>query len=244
MDPDVADVDGLSAEAAEDISPETRQPEAVALTTGHLRQVHDGHGVSSAVDPEESVTGQWKSESTIVGEGTARSAAETADDDVVAEKLPPGDNAPEDDYHVQAGEMAAVDAAGASTSPDMAQLPTLNSGAASLQDSSAPASTTSVSSQGGGGETDEEERRSTEDNQNGQAEPHSSPNEVDHSTDLPSKLHRLWGTSPPDRAEGLAVLRNMLGYRIELDGILSRHMPTKVRYGRPKPSRQGLTGLW
>ncbi|CAM9808914.1 unnamed protein product [Ectocarpus sp. 6 AP-2014] len=234
MDPDVADVDGLSAEAAEDISSETRQPEAVALATGHLRQVHDGHGVGGAVDPEESFTDQRKPEKTIAGEGTARSAAETADDDVVAEKLPPGDNASEGGYHVQAGETSAVDAAGTYTSPDAAQLPTLNSGAASLQDSPAPASTTSVSSQGGGGETDEEERSSTEGNQHGQAEPHSNPDEVDHLNDLPSKLHRLWGTSPPDRAEGLAVLRNMLGYRKELDGILSRHVPTKgSRYTRP-----------
>ncbi|CAM9331727.1 unnamed protein product [Ectocarpus sp. 12 AP-2014] len=234
MDPDVADVDGLSAEAAEDISPETRQPEAVALAAWHLRQVHDGHGVGSAVDPGESVTGQRKSESTIAGEGTARSAVETADDDVVAEKLPPGDNAPEGGSHVQAGEIAAVDAAGASTSPDAGQLPTLDNSAASLQDSSAPASTTSFSSRGAGGETDEEERSSTEGKQHGQAELHSSPDKVDHSNDLPSKLHRLWGTSPPDRAEGLAVLRNMLGYRKELDGILSRHVPIKgSRYMRP-----------
>ncbi|CAM9717326.1 unnamed protein product, partial [Ectocarpus sp. 4 AP-2014] len=233
MDPDVADFDGLSAKAAEDISSETRHPEAVALATGHLRKVHDGHGVDSAVDPEESATDQPTTEGTIAGEGTARSTADTAGGDVVTEKLPPGDNAPEGGgSHVHAGEIAAVDAAGASTSPDANQLPTLDISAASLQDSSAPAGTTSagttsVSSQGTGGETDEEERSSTEGKQHGQAELHSSPDEVDHSNDLPSKLHRLWGTSPPDRAEGLAVLRNMLGYRKELDAILSRHVPTK-----------------
>lgn len=230
MDPDVADVDGVSAEAAEDISSERQQPEAVDPATGNLHQLHDGHGVGSTVNSEESDTDQRKPEGTIAGEGTVSSAAEAAGGDELAEKPSPCDNAPEGGYHVQAGETAAVDAAGASPSPDVAQLPTLNSSVASPQDSAAPASTTSVSSQGGGGETDEEERSSTEGKQHGQAKPHSSTDEADHSNDLPSQLQRLWGTSPPDRVEGLAVLRNMLGYRKELDGILSRHVPTKVRY--------------
>lgn len=231
MDPDVADVHGLSAEAAEDISSKTGQPESVALATGHLCQDHDGYGVGSVVDPEESSTDQQKTESTIVGEGTASSAEAAGDGTAAVGNLLLGDNPPEGGFHVQAGEIAGDCAAGPSASADAAQPPALNSSAASRQDSSAPASTTtSVSSQGGGGETDEEERSSTEGNQNGQAEPHSSTDEADHSNDLPSQLNRLWGTSPPDRAEGLAALRNMLGCRKELDGILSRHVSTKVRY--------------
>lgn len=50
------------------------------------------------------------------------------------------------------------------------------------------------------------------------------------SDDLPTQLTRLWGTSsPPDRAEGLKAMRNMLEHRENLDVILSRLMAAKVR---------------
>lgn len=49
------------------------------------------------------------------------------------------------------------------------------------------------------------------------------------SDDLPTQLTRLWGTSsPPDRADELAAMRNMLEHRKNLDAILSRLMVAKV----------------
>lgn len=117
--------------------------------------------------------------------------------------------------------------------------------------SSSPTTSSSGSKERGIGETDEEDRSST--NEKNQADLDNS-NEDDegiagcgdgggsggtggagsggggeyHTNDLPAKLNRLWGAPPPDRAEELAVMRDMLGYRGELDGILSRLMGTKV----------------
>lgn len=84
------------------------------------------------------------------------------------------------------------------------------------------------------GGTDGEERSSTEGKHNNWPEMGSkgdargSGGRAGHPNDLPTQLNRIWGASPPGRVEGLAVMREMLGYRDELDGILSRLVAAKV----------------
>lgn len=100
--------------------------------------------------------------------------------------------------------------------------------------SSSPTGSNSSEADSSGG-TDGEERSSTEGRHHEQPDKESKEEnqggggEKDHPNDLPTQLNRIWGASPPDRAEGLAVMRDMLGYRAELDGILSRLVAVKVR---------------
>lgn len=49
------------------------------------------------------------------------------------------------------------------------------------------------------------------------------------SDDLPIQLNRLWRAAPPDHIKSLSVMRDMLGHRQDLDGILSRLVDAKVR---------------
>lgn len=91
----------------------------------------------------------------------------------------------------------------------------------------------SISSEADSGGTDGEERSSTEGRHHNQPEMDSTEENKgggeDHMNDLPTQLKRVWGASPPDRNEGLAIVRDMLGHRAQLDGILSRLVAFKVR---------------
>lgn len=106
---------------------------------------------------------------------------------------------------------------------------------------SSPTGNSSNSSDAGSGGTDEEERSSTEGRYHNQPETGIKETNQgrdgggkDRPNDLPTQLNRIWGASPPDRAEGLAVMRDMLGYRAKLDGILSRLVAAEVRCCRLK----------
>lgn len=100
---------------------------------------------------------------------------------------------------------------------------------------SSPTGSGSNGSEADSGGTDGEERSSTQGRHNKQPEMESEhanqggDGEEDRPSDLSTQLNRIWGVSLPDRAEGLAVMRDMLGYRAQLDGILSRLVAVKVR---------------
>lgn len=82
----------------------------------------------------------------------------------------------------------------------------------------------SQSSSSTGSETDEEVSKN---GRNDEGKPGQGKVSADFNR-LPAQLSRLWGASPPDRSKGLAVMRDMVGYREELDGILSRLVVAKV----------------
>lgn len=85
----------------------------------------------------------------------------------------------------------------------------------------------SISSVSNDGETDQERGSETNGHEQGEVGPGRGNLAVD-SKDLPSQLHRIWGASPPGRADKLSVMRDMLEHREELDKILSRLVVAKV----------------
>lgn len=141
------------------------------------------------------------------------------DRDACAEELPTIDPSPLDDESSAAGR----------TTPERA---------ASQVHLSSPTGSSSNSSDAHSGGTDGEEQSATEgarinrpdmDSKEADQGGGGGGGEREHRlNDLPSQLHRIWGASPPDRDEGLAVMRDMLGYRHELDAILSRLVAVKV----------------
>lgn len=153
-------------------------------------------------------------------------------------------------FNIAGGASADV---GTRAADDAAHLPTRNEEAsrpAGRQPGSpsSPASSSSGPKEHGRGRTDEEGGNSSENSKKNQADLDNSHEDDQgiarggggadggagsgggeyHPNDLSAKLNRLWGASPPDRMEEVGVMRDMLGYRGELDGILSRLMRTKV----------------
>lgn len=141
------------------------------------------------------------------------------------------ESGPEEFPTADPGSVGAVNSPTGSTAPQRA---------ASQVRLSSPTSSSSNSEADSSGGTDGEERSSTEGKHHKQPEmdiKEATPGGggggggwADHTNDLPTQLNRVWGASPPDRAEGLAVMRDMVGYRDELDGILSRLVAVKVQY--------------
>ncbi len=131
------------------------------------------------------------------------------------------------------------------SSSDMVNLPISSAAPQEISSKQVPSPRNSTRSspaptEGTGGETDGEAQSYAEHNgQNGvEVELHDEAGQgagdgvsggEDEPNDLPSQLSRLWGASPPDRAEKLELIKDMLGYRGELDGILSKLMSAKVR---------------
>lgn len=98
--------------------------------------------------------------------------------------------------------------------------------------SSAPSSPPGSPAAHGGSSSTTVEERSLESAEETQGSERGSggPQADAGSGDLPTQLTRLWRTSPPpDRAEGLKAMRNMLKHRENLDAILSRLKAAKVR---------------
>lgn len=145
-----------------------------------------------------------------------------------------------------------------SSSADMVNSPISSAAPQQISSKHAPSSPNSTRSspapsEGSGGETDGGRQSSAEHNGQNRAEVElhdeseqdvgdGFSGEEDEPGDLPSQLSRVWGASPPDRAEKLAVIQDMLGYRGELDGILSKLMSVKVR-GRPHGGQPSTTLL-
>lgn len=228
----------------------TTSPATASATTTEEQQLlplehvlHDGSRSDGRLLPA-SETAAARS-STKPSGTTPPAAAQWPTGTPPAAKTTAGGEIPLIDHRVLSSEKIPTAIAGGvgadvGTTADATHRPTSNKHfrPASLQPgSSSPISRSSASKEGRSCGANREDGSSTEGNQvdinadteEGQDMGGDGGSDGRVSNDLPAQLSRLWGASPPNRAEELAVVRDMLGHREELDGILSKLMATKVK---------------
>lgn len=243
--------DDVVLDAAEDVLHE-QDPEMPRITdSSHRERSGDGGGVelSSGIDLPQIVLEH--TENLVADEAT--SSAESATRREALLQQPPNSNSQKDDIislstarSSSSAFLVSEEKTGSEKWPVDRPLATGESidehiGSSketdtdvSTPENPAPASSqpgcspVSSASNDGGCSTDGE--RSSNGKEEASSDAEAGPVQVGAaSNDLPTQLNRIWGASPPDRAEGLGVMRDMLGHREELDIIISRLMAAKVR---------------
>lgn len=205
-------------------------PEAASVLIATARSPPDARG-STRIQVNSPTATEKSSVDTL------RAAAAAATTGAEAADIAPDQAAGEDSLYVDGvertqtggGHVVAV----AALRGDLAQeghAPTTNTAQQRVASDTRPSSnagSSSGSSEGSAG-TDAEERSSSGGNEERDQDSDADGCTLDHSSDLDTQLKRLWGGSPPNQAEELTVMRDILGHREELDNILSRLMVSNV----------------